>query len=197
MDNFFLNALFTAGCSNAMGIPRRAFSQSSCFWTHQREAKFSSTGVCWSPSKYQATRMPLNDCHAAVIKRGKRNLMCCKEDAVKGLQRWSMQTRDTLEMVSCLVPGLGPKWRRGCRRTRWTQKKKQCITLSAVTLMIFKHHTEICERGAQDRQKTQALTIRVRLSCLKTGREFASLRCNWKNGGMVELLWYYVCSESF
>lgn len=139
----------------------------------------------------------LNDRHAAVIKRGKRNLMCCKEDAVKGLQRWSMQTRDTLEMVSRWVPGLGPKWRRGCRRTRWTQKKKQCITLSAVTLMIFKHHTEICERGAQDRQKTQALTIRVRLSCLKTGREFASLRCNWKNGGMVELLWYYVCSESF
>lgn len=64
--------------------------------------------------------------------------------------------------------------------------------------MIFKHHTEICERGAQDRQKTQALTIRVRLSCLKTGREFASLRCNWKTGEMVgELLWYYVCSESF
>lgn len=84
MDNFFLNSLFTAGCSNAMGIPRRTFSQSSCLWTHQREAKFSSTGVCWSPSKYQATRMPFNDCHTKVVKRGKRNKLPCKEDATKG-----------------------------------------------------------------------------------------------------------------
>lgn len=146
MDNFFLNALFTAGCSNAMGIPRRAFSQSSCFWTHQREAKFSSTGVCWSPSKYQATRMPLNDCHAAVIKRGKRNLMCCKEDAVKGLQRWSMQTRDTLEMVSRWVPGLGPKWRRGCRRTRWTQKKNNA-SHSVQSLWWFSNIIQRSVRG--------------------------------------------------
>lgn len=91
-DNFFLNALFTPGCENVMGIPRTAFSQPSCFGLHHGEAKFNSATVYWSPTMYQANMNVINQCTVIYLnRRYQRHLVYSEKGVREGFPKVTLE----------------------------------------------------------------------------------------------------------